>query len=88
MGNTLELESTTCSTMIWLNYNNNESKPSVNRRPAMGSTTYTYKNIIVIKDYYRIMAWKGKNPNVKMPIGTKTKAEHTHGVVPKSIQHV
>ena len=36
MGNTLESESTTCSTMIWLNYNNNESKLSVNRRPAMG----------------------------------------------------
>ena len=68
------------------NYNNNESKLSVNRRPAMGSTTYTYKNIIVIKGMNYGM--KRLNPSIKMPIGTKTKAEHTHYDVPKSIHHV
>ena len=54
----------------------------------MGSTTYTYKNIIVRNDYHRIMARKVKNPNIKMPIGTKTKAEHSHGDVPKRFHHV
>ena len=45
MGNTLESQSTTIRTWYELNYNNNESKLSVNRRPAMGNIH------IVINDY-------------------------------------
>ena len=40
MGNTLQAISTTISMWYELNYNNNESKLSVNGRPAMGSTIY------------------------------------------------
>ena len=28
------------------------------------------------------------DPNIKMPIGTKSKAEHSHGDVSKNIHHV
>ena len=48
MGNTLESQSTTISTWYELNYNNNESKLSVNRRPAMGSTTYKNSHLMTI----------------------------------------
>ena len=81
MGDTLESQSTTIRTWYELNYNNNESKLSVNRRPAMGNIH------IVINDYpkQKHVTW---DPNIKMPIGTKSKAEHSHGDVSKNIHHV
>ena len=62
------------------NYNNNESKLSVNRRPAMGSITYTYKNIIVINDYHRLMARKVKTLTLKCLLAPKLRLS-THTVM-------
>ena len=42
---------------------------------------------IVINDYpkKKHVIW---DPNIKMPIGTKSKAEHSHGDVSKNIHYV
>ena len=81
MGNTLQSKSTTISTWYELNYNNNESKLSDNRRPAMG-------NIHIVINVYPKKNTCNMKPNIKMPIGTKSKAEHSHGDVSKNIHHV